>query len=70
MGTEWPAVSAAPAAPAPGVAPASAAAAAGCVMSWLRSSAGAWKSHAGPTGCCRDERETEIDEERERETVG
>lgn len=56
VGTERPVVSAAPAAPAPEAAPASAVAATGCVMSWPRNSAGAWRSHAGPMGCCRGQR--------------
>lgn len=53
VGTERPAAFAAPAAPAPEAAPASAVGAAGCVMSWQRSSAGAWRSCAGPMGYCR-----------------
>lgn len=53
MGTERPVVAAAPAAPALEAAPASAVGATGCVMSWPRIPAGAWKSHAGLMGCCR-----------------
>lgn len=54
MGTGKLVVSGAPGAPAPEAAPASAAGATGCVTSWPRSSAGAWRSRrrAGPTGCC------------------
>lgn len=55
MGTGRPVVSAAPAVPAPEAAPASAVGEAGCVMSWPRSSAGAWRSRAGPTGCWAEE---------------
>lgn len=52
VGTERPVVAAAaPVAPAPEAAPASAAVATESATSWPRSSAGAWRSHAGPMGC-------------------
>lgn len=50
MGSERTAAAAAPAAPVPEAAPSSAAVVAGCVMSWRRSSAGAWRSCVG-LGC-------------------
>lgn len=56
MCTGRPVVAAAPAAPAPEAVPASAVAAAGCAMSWPRSSAGAWMNCVGLMDCCRGEK--------------